>query len=76
MAADKTLTAGTVLDRLLRETAPRAVWWRPVIELILEEGSLAERIVRAAGSQPNHRRLRGVYLRLANCLQRGNLFQG
>jgi len=76
MPAQKTLTAGTVLDRLLRETAPRTVWWRPVIELILEQGSLAERIVRATGAQPTHRQLRTVYRMLANCLQQGTLFQG
>jgi glutamate---cysteine ligase / carboxylate-amine ligase len=70
------LTAQSLLRTLLDETAPRAVWWRPVIELILQEGNLAERIVRAAGPQPTRRRLQSVYRRLADCLQQGTLFLG
>jgi len=74
--AAHTITAGTLLGALLEEVAPRSAWWRPVIELILKEGNLAERIVRAAGSRPARRQLRKVYRRLADCLQRGTLFQG
>jgi glutamate---cysteine ligase / carboxylate-amine ligase len=74
--AAQTITAGTLLAALLAEVAPRSAWWRPVIELILKEGNLAERIVRAVGSRPAHRQLRKVYRRLADCLQQGTLFQG
>ena len=70
------LTVRTLLRTLLDEAAPRAVWWRPAIELILQEGSLAERIVRAAGPQPTRRRLQAVYRRLADCLQQGTFFPG
>jgi hypothetical protein len=41
----------------------------------LEEGTLASRIVRAAGKTPSLEELRKVYEQLADCLEAGNQFQ-
>lgn len=43
---------------------------------ILEQGTLATRLRRAAGAQPSHARLRAVYGELADCLQARRMFDG
>jgi gamma-glutamyl:cysteine ligase YbdK (ATP-grasp superfamily) len=48
--------------------------WRNIILQILDEGSLAERILRAAGKRPNRRALRTAYGQLADCLDQGRMF--
>ncbi len=42
--------------------------WGPLIHLILEQGSLAERLRRAAGPKPSRSVLRHLYGQLADCL--------
>lgn len=42
---------------------------------ILNEGTLSERIVQAAGPKPTRPHLRAVYRRLADCLQAGLPFR-
>lgn len=49
--------------------------WRGPLEHILERGTLARRIVSAAGRSPSRARLRSVYGRLADCLRQGVLFE-
>jgi carboxylate-amine ligase len=44
------------------------------LDVILVEGCLASRIIRAAGPSPSRERLREVYMRLADCLARGKSF--
>lgn len=68
------LPVADLLKLLLDRAGPRSARWRPVIELILAEGTLAERIQRSAGNTPSRARLRAVYARLADCLERGELF--
>jgi hypothetical protein len=48
--------------------------WRAPLEVILEQGCLARRIVRAAGAAPSRSKLRDVYARLASCLAEGEPF--
>lgn len=48
----------------------------PALRLIVEQGCLARRILRASGSAPSTERLREVYGRLADCLARGQSFLG
>lgn len=50
--------------------------WREPLELILSEGTLARRILRAVGDHCDRPRLREVYGRLCGCLARGELFRG
>lgn len=69
------VSAGRLWSELLnRIPAAESEGWRDVIEMILNEGSLAERILRAAGEAPGRDALRSVYRRLADCLDRGELF--
>ena len=63
-----------VWRHLLDAVCPGKSAWRGTIEMILEEGSLSERILRAAGRRPTRRKLRSVYGRLADCLARGEMF--
>ena len=48
----------------------------PVLELLVAEGTLAERIVARVGSDCDRDALREVYLELAGCLREGALFRG
>lgn len=47
---------------------------RPVIETLLREGTLAERLLKATGNQPDSTRLHTVWGQLAACLAEGRLF--
>lgn len=44
------------------------------LEIILERGPLARRLVRALGENPSPERFRSVYRRLCTCLARGEMF--
>lgn len=44
------------------------------LDVVLDQGCLASRIVRAAGPDPTRQRLHEVYARLADCLVRGESF--
>jgi carboxylate-amine ligase len=45
-----------------------------VLEQLLRHGTLASRLLRAAGIDPDHERLREIYQELARCLAHGELF--
>ena len=68
------MTAGQIWRELLSRVATDEAPWRPVIEMILSNGCLAERIVCATGEQPGREQLRAVYVQLSNCLARGEMF--
>jgi glutamate---cysteine ligase / carboxylate-amine ligase len=48
--------------------------WRDTVDVILERGTLATRILQAAGPRPSRPRLREVYGELAGCLDEDRLF--
>lgn len=48
--------------------------WRPLLEVILEQGPLARRILRALGDDYSRPRLEAVYRRLCDCLAEGTMF--
>lgn len=48
--------------------------WRAPLATILDQGTLARRIAHAAGTQPTREDLQSVYVRLADCLARGEAF--
>jgi gamma-glutamyl:cysteine ligase YbdK (ATP-grasp superfamily) len=49
--------------------------WREPLELILEEGTLARRIMSAVGADYSRNALREVFGRLSRCLARGEMFR-
>ncbi|MCL4177521.1 MAG: glutamate--cysteine ligase [Verrucomicrobia bacterium] len=70
-------TAGELWQHLVR-TALATSTLDPestsALELILRQGPLARRLLKAAGSAPDRDRLRSVYRRLCECLAENRLF--
>lgn len=67
-------TARDVWAGLLTDAANDDAWWRPAIDVILREGPLARRILRASGEAPDRARLHAVYAALCQCLEEGRMF--
>ncbi len=59
-----------------RLAGPDAAEFRPALEVLLEEGSLAERILSHTGPSPDRPELVAVYRELGECLRSGTLFRG
>jgi gamma-glutamyl:cysteine ligase YbdK (ATP-grasp superfamily) len=71
-------SAGEVWRALVdRYVAPdaEAAECLPALEVILNEGCLARRIVRRVGTEPTRESLRTVYRELAECLRQRRLFR-
>ena len=67
-----------VLDHLIGELALTETGfaeWQPGLQVILDEGCLARRIVRAVGPTPERERIQSVYQDLADCLRTGEMFR-
>jgi carboxylate-amine ligase len=58
------------------KTQPGFGEWQPALDVILDQGCLARRILRATGAAPSRERLHAVYGELASCLARGEMFNG
>jgi hypothetical protein len=71
-------TAGELWSHLVMDCPPDAPVhtpaFRDALDVILEEGPLARRIVRAVGANVTMPALRDVYRELCDCLQAGRLF--
>jgi len=71
-------TAGELWRHLIMDCPPDAPVhspaFRDAIEMILEEGPLARRVVRAVGKEASFDRLREVYRELTECLRAGRMF--
>ena len=50
--------------------------WQEGLQIILEHGPLARRIIRAVDSDYSRARLRAVYRELCDCLEEGRMFLG
>jgi len=68
-------TARDVWASLLADTDDAHAWWQPAIDVILDDGPLARRILRATGRAPDHERLHAVYSTLCQCLEDGQMFR-
>jgi len=71
------MTAGELWRQLVAELRPASADWEelgPVVDELLARGPLARRLVTALGDEPDERRIHAVWLRLADCLVRGELF--
>jgi hypothetical protein len=74
---DTPRTAGEIWRELVERdmrSEPSAAEHLPVLERLLEEGSLARRILRSAGTTPSREELRSLYQKLGDCLRKGHLF--
>lgn len=63
-----------LLDACARDATLAGVWWRAPLDVILEHGPLARRILRATGACPSRRKLHDVYSTLCDCLRDGRMF--
>ena len=70
----RNLTVGTLLEDLFSDVCTEHTTWRSPIELILNQGNLSQRILRATGIDPSRHQLRKVYEDLAGCLAAGEAF--
>ena len=50
-------------------------WWRPAVELMLKEGTLAQRLLRALRGRHQRASLHRVYATLCQCLDQGRMFR-
>lgn len=70
-------SAGDVWRHLVSELSsePGFGEWKPALDVMLNEGCLARRIVNALGPSPSRPRLEAVYRELASCLDAGEMFR-
>jgi gamma-glutamyl:cysteine ligase YbdK (ATP-grasp superfamily) len=70
-------TAAELWSHLIHSSARvlgRELPCRQVLDRLLRHGTLASRLLRAAGNDPGRERLREIYQQLARCLAHGELF--
>ena len=63
-----------ILDLLLKKGNPSLDRYKKELNVILEEGTLAHRIVRAIDNDQSAERIAGVYRRLSECLSQNKMF--
>lgn len=63
-----------IVERLIRSGSVAVSTGRREIEVILNEGSLAERIAKAIGNEPSRDRITTVYRQLCDCLGQNRMF--
>lgn len=71
---NETATCGAVWRRLATELVPGDSPWRRTLDLLCTRGTLATRIVGALGASPDRAAVQRIYRRLADCLDRNELF--
>jgi len=69
------ISAGELWQSLIGETLPVADDAFPCLNVILNHGPLARRLLQAAGDTPSQARLRELYGRLGACLASGEMFR-
>ena len=65
---------GSELWRHLVHSSPLPRLWEAPLQIMLEHGTLARRILSALGPRPGHFQLDAVYRALCDCLAEGRLF--
>lgn len=71
---EEKMTAGELWQALAAQTMTPDDPYRPALEVILRQGPLGRRILRAVGSGFSHGKLQEVYARLCSCLAAGEMF--
>jgi gamma-glutamyl:cysteine ligase YbdK (ATP-grasp superfamily) len=72
--AGERASAGELWGSLAQRLLPPAEEFRGPLAVILEQGPLARRLLRALGEAPSPGRIRDVYGELCACLEQGRLF--
>jgi carboxylate-amine ligase len=65
-----------IINRLIQSGNSALETWSREINIILEEGSLAERIVRSMGHDTSKENITHVYRHLCDCLEQNKMFLG
>lgn len=63
-----------VFESLLKNGNPALEQNRKQLSTIFNEGTLAQRIVKAAGKKPTHETIKNIYRKLSECLSRNKMF--
>lgn len=73
--SDRQYRAGELWRHLLARTGlNRSTFWVETLNVMLDHGPLARRILRASGPHFTHSRLHEVYAALCDCLEGGRMF--
>ena len=73
---DAPCEAGALWQHLVETTTPRDAPVSEPLRVMLEQGPLARRILRATNEDFSHARVRAIYEALCDCLGSGRLFVG
>jgi len=75
---DKPLSVGelwkVILKRLEIINPSLSSWEKPVYEIILSQGSLSQRILKALGGDYTHENIKRIYRQLSGCLDQNKMF--
>ena len=72
---DRQCQAGELWRHFVETTSlSRSEYWREPLQVMLERGPLARRILRAVGQDCSKTRLHEVYAKLCDCLEKGQMF--
>jgi hypothetical protein len=73
--SDRQYRAGELWRHLLTRTGlNRSTFWAETLRVMLDQGPLARRILRALGKAPSSAHLQHVYRALCDCLEAGRMF--
>ncbi|HEY8934289.1 MAG TPA: glutamate-cysteine ligase family protein [Cyclobacteriaceae bacterium] len=63
-----------IMNRLIRSGNSSLEKWKPELDIILKQGTLAQRIMNAVGAEPTHQQIVTVYKHLCDCLAQNRMF--
>lgn len=63
-----------ILERIIRSGDTSLEKWKPEFDVILKEGTLSQRILKALGSDHSHENMRRIYRQLCGCLAQNKMF--
>jgi glutamate---cysteine ligase / carboxylate-amine ligase len=63
-----------LIERMQRDETSHDAYWRDALQLILDHGPLARRILQATGPDMEPGKVKAVYRELCDCLQEGRMF--
>ncbi|MBU0909017.1 MAG: glutamate--cysteine ligase [Proteobacteria bacterium] len=73
---EEKMTAGEFWQTLVEKNMEPDDPYRPALDVILRQGPLGRRILKAVDSDFSHGKLQEVYARLCSCLEAGEMFVG